>query len=178
MKKITSMVLVMVLFISTLAINNISYAMKNPNNQKHITTKKAQEEKALKDIFNLAAVGKVRVKNKIFGLGSNLDDLIKNLGVPKTSDYYQGAYYVDYPSYRFYIGEKDKVIGFSILGKTVGNFKVTDIKRVLGKPDDEGIDEDNGGYYLYYDKNYLSVFFFFPDKNKSLLSIEVDDPNT
>lgn len=115
-------------------------------------------------------------------LGMTLTEVIKTFG-SKTTEYWDAGDYQSFegaPNTGFHFeikGKSEILTALQIYGSQLPDVKtITQLKKVLGKPVDEGNDDVFGGYYVYYQIGDVDLYFNFKDKNGSLLSILIKGP--
>lgn len=115
-----------------------------------------------KDFFSYASEGKI--KGIEFGIGSNKYDIIQKWGEPQKTGSWQTQYYSWFDYYYFFGNPNESVSAIRVGGDTV-KYTVDELKKVIGEPKDEGINDLESGWYLYYEAGDYQVFFNAVTKN-------------
>ena len=115
-----------------------------------------------KDFLASASEGKI---NGIeFGIGSNKNDVIQKWGEPQKTGSWQTKYYSWFDYYYFFGNPDESVSAIRIGGDTI-KCTVDELKKAIGEPKDEGVNDIESGWYLYYEAGEYQVFFNADTKN-------------
>jgi tetratricopeptide (TPR) repeat protein len=117
-----------------------------------------------------------------FKIGTPPSEIIKALGQPNGSDWYNGGQYLWYKSrdINYIIGGDYQ----TLVGASVGNYELkpgikpgmslAELKRILGKPDYEGYSESEGGYSLLYEcSGDFNLYFDTADSNGPIYGVQL-----
>ncbi|MDQ0877504.1 hypothetical protein QFZ77_006163 [Paenibacillus sp. V4I3] len=115
-----------------------------------------------KDFLTSASEGKI--KGIEFGIGSNKKDVIQKWGEPQKTGSWQTQYYSWFDYYYFFGNPDESVSAIRIGGDTV-KCTVDELKKAIGEPKDEGLNDIESGWYLYYEAGDYQVFFNADTKN-------------
>ncbi|CAG7626163.1 DUF4309 domain-containing protein [Paenibacillus allorhizosphaerae] len=115
-----------------------------------------------KDFFSYVSEGKI--KGIEFGIGSNKQDIVKEWGDPQKTGSWQTPYYSWFDYYYFFGNPDESVSAIRVGGDTV-KYSVVDVKKIIGGPIDEGVNDVENGWYLYYEAGEYQVFFNADSKN-------------
>ncbi|MFX4261528.1 tetratricopeptide repeat protein [Pelotomaculum propionicicum] len=117
-----------------------------------------------------------------FKIGTPPSEIIKALGQPNGSDWYNGGQYLSYSSkgITYIIGGDYQ----TLVGAYIGNYELkpgirpgmsqAEVKRILGKPDYDDYSVEEGGYYLiYHCSGDYHLTFSAADSNSPVDGVEM-----
>ncbi|MBD0381807.1 DUF4309 domain-containing protein [Paenibacillus sedimenti] len=109
-----------------------------------------------KDFLSNAAKGKI--KDIDFGIGASKKDVYHKWGEPHQTGSWQTRYDSWFDYYYFFSNPGESVGAIRVGGKTIA-YTVDEIKKAIGQPKDEGINDVENGWYLYYETGNYQLFF-------------------
>lgn len=118
--------------------------------------------------LSFASQGKI--KGIDFGIDSKKKDVIRKWGDPQKTGSWQTEYYSWFDYYYFFSNPDESVGAIRIAGNTI-KYTVDEIKKALGQPGNEGINDIENGWYLYYEAGKYEVFFNAESKNGDVRSL-------
>lgn len=109
-----------------------------------------------KDFLSYASEGKI--KGIEFGIMSSKNEVMQIWGEPQKTGSWQTQYYAWFDYYYFF-GNSDKSVSAIRVGGDTVKYTVDELKKVIGEPIQEGLNDIESGWYLYYEAGDNQVFF-------------------
>lgn len=126
---------------------------------------KNKEDSSLIDDSFIANLAQGKIKYCEFPVDDSItaDDILKRLGPPEVEGFYNGGYGRQYGNCTYFT-ERDKpdsrMTAIIYVDENLTQ-NANEIKKKLGPPTEEGIDEMEGNYFLYYESgNHAATFSF------------------
>ncbi|RAV21593.1 stalk domain-containing protein [Paenibacillus contaminans] len=109
-----------------------------------------------KDFLSYASEGKI--KGIEFGIMSSKNEVMQKWGEPQKTGSWQTQYSAWFDYYYFFGNSDNSVSAIRVGGDTV-KYTVDELKKVIGEPIQEGLNDIESGWYLYYEAGDNQVFF-------------------
>ncbi|MFD0693778.1 DUF4309 domain-containing protein [Paenibacillus sp. GCM10027628] len=106
----------------------------------------------------LSFVSKGKIKDIDFGIGASKKEVLQKWGEPQKTGTWQTAYMAWFDYYYFFSNPDESVGAIRVGGNTLA-YTVDEIKKAIGQPKDEGINDVENGWYLYYEAGGYQLFF-------------------
>lgn len=120
-----------------------------------ILEENATEEKwqvVLDETF-LAGLAENQVKGCPISIGSRKQEVIDRFGSVREKGFYDGGQYHAFEHLAggivFFDGQ-DRVYAFDLTGDFLNTSRIDEVKKQLGKPTEEGVNQVDGGWFLLY----------------------------
>lgn len=103
-----------------------------------------------------------------FGIGAAKKDVLQKWGEPQKTGSWQTAYSQWFDYYYFFSSPNERVGAIRVAGDSIP-YTIAEVKKALGAPDAEGMDDVAGtGYYLHYTAGEYELFFLAGSKDSSV----------
>ncbi|RNB87259.1 DUF4309 domain-containing protein [Brevibacillus fluminis] len=151
-----------------------------PGDSKLPSTSKSDEAKAagklILDGKFLPMLKDGRVQGIDIAIGTTKESVLKKYGPITKQDYYDGGQYTAFEKLGkgiLYFDGHDRVYCMDLGSQWADKTELNAIKQALGAPNDEGVSDVDGDYYLYYVVGKIELFLAFDSKDAPLKSIRI-----
>ncbi|MDD9268171.1 DUF4309 domain-containing protein [Paenibacillus sp. GCM10023248] len=116
-------------------------------------------QKLILDSKFLTAASQGKLSGIEFGIGASRQEVLSKWGEPHKTGSWQTAYSQWFDYYYFFSNPNERVGAIRVAGHSIP-YSAAEVKKALGTPDAEGIDEVAGtGYYVHYTAGEYELFF-------------------
>ncbi|WP_179233088.1 DUF4309 domain-containing protein [Paenibacillus rigui] len=120
------------------------------------------------DFLSYAAKGQIRGIE--FGIDTPKETVLKQWGEPHKTGTWQVPYSAWFDYYYFFANPGERVSGIRVGGNSIP-YTVDEVKKALGKPRNEGINDVENGWYLFYEAGAYQIFFNADDEHGAVRSL-------